>query len=78
MQSIGTDLLLDSEDRVALLKMRIEKFKKDNAELWTKVYPYKTTKLFPQKESIEETPSQSERKTLSMFELKQKMVSRKK
>ena len=30
MQSPGTDLLLDSEDRVALLKMRIEKFKKDS------------------------------------------------
>lgn len=74
MQSTGTDLSLDSEDRVALLKMRIEKFKKDNAILWTKVYPYKTMKLFPE----EETPSQSEQKTLSMLELKQKMVSRKK
>ncbi len=74
MQSTGTDLSLDSEDRVALLKMRIEKFKKDNAILWTKVYPYKTTKLFPE----EETPSQSEQKTLSMLELRQKMVSRKK
>ena len=74
MQSIGIDSSLDSEDRVAFLKMRIEKFKKDHAILWTKSYPYKTQQVL---HTEEETVSQSKKETPYMSLLKANLVPQK-
>ena len=40
MQSTGTDSLLDSEEKVSRLKLRIAKFRKDNAHIWNKKNEY--------------------------------------
>jgi len=63
MQSTGTDSLLDSEEKVSRLKLRIAKFKKDHAELWNKKYDY------PEVRVIEETQSESEDTTPSIYKL---------
>ena len=63
MQSTGTDSLLDSEEKVSRLKLRIAKFRKDNAHIWTKKYDY------PEVRVVEETQSESENITPSIYKL---------
>ena len=63
MQSTGIDSLLDSEEKVSRLKLRIAKFKKDHAELWNKKYDY------PKVRVVEETQSESENTTPSIYKL---------
>ena len=63
MQSTGIDSLLDSEEKVSRLKLRIAKFKKDHAELWNKKYDY------PEVRVTEETQSESENTTPSIYKL---------
>ena len=63
MQSTGTDSLLDSEEKVSRLKLRIAKFRKDNAHIWNKKYDY------PEVRVVEETQSESENITPSIYKL---------
>ena len=63
MQSTGIDSLLDSEEKVSRLKLRIAKFKKDNAHIWNKKYDY------PEVRVVEETQSESENTTPSIYKL---------
>ena len=63
MQSTGIDSLLDSEEKVSRLKLRIAKFKKDNAHLWNKKYDYPEIKV------IEQTELKSEDTTPSIYKL---------
>ena len=63
MQSTGTDSLLDSEEKVSRLKLRIAKFRKDNAHIWNKKHDYPEVKV------VEETQSESENITPSIYKL---------
>ena len=63
MQSTGIDSLQDREEVVTKLKLKIAKFKKDHAELWNKKYDY------PEERVVEETQSESEDTTPSIYKL---------
>ena len=63
MQSTGIDSLQDREEVVTKLKLRIAKFKKDHAELSNKKYDYPEVKV------VEETQSESENTTPSIYKL---------